>query len=140
MIKGQLSFDFIIAMSFLILFLQSFVAFADGLISDQDVVSIRAQQSAIISQIEQTILNGNIISGADNANITYLVPKVSAPSGRQMNSCFILLSTAEDVFILITSTVDFEGIGLITTSKNVSTSILAGKITVNGCEEVVLSK
>ncbi len=122
--KGQLSFDFVIAMSFLILFLQSFVAFADGLIFDQDMISIKAQQGAIISQIEQTILNGNVISGADAASINYSVPEVSAPSGRLRNSCFVSLSPNAIGGTTITSTVDFEGIVTVPITKDVSHSNL----------------
>ena len=78
--KGQISFDFIIAMGFLILFLQSFVAFSDGFIKDYDKINTSVQAEAIIKGIGQTILIGNTVAGAKNASITYDVPVITAPS------------------------------------------------------------
>ena len=121
--KGQLSFDFVIAMSFLILFLQSFVAFSDGLISDQEVISVKAQQAGILNQVEQTIMNGNVISGAGAASITYLVPAVKSPSGRQVNSCFVSLGNVAGA-TRITISIDLEGAGTLTITKDVALSNL----------------
>ena len=138
--KGQLSFDFVIAMSFLILFLQSFVAFSDGLISDQDVISVRAQQAGILNQVEQTIMNGNVISGAGAASISYLVPVVKSPSGRQVNSCFVSLGNVAGA-TRITSAVDLEGAGTLTITKDVALSNLnlpAGNTNCGGT--LILSK
>ena len=141
--KGQLSFDFVIAMSFLILFLQSFVAFADGFIDDQDFVSIKAQQGAIISQIERTILNGNVISGADAASISYLVPEISAPSGRGITRCeFELVNTPPltPTSTTITSTIDSDGIEPIIKTKIVSLSMLNLPSSINCGGTLTLSK
>jgi|SRR3989344_8170533 len=91
--KGQISFDFIIAMGFLILFLQSFVAFSDGFIKDYDKINTSVQAEAIIKGIGQTILIGNTVAGAKNASITYDVPVITAPSGKNIKNCRITINS-----------------------------------------------
>jgi hypothetical protein len=90
--KGQISFDFIITVGFFILFLQSFLAFSDGLMADNDTLNTRMQAEIIVKEIGQTILIGNTAAGASNVSISYDIPNVKAPSGKTINDCTITLS------------------------------------------------
>ena len=84
--------DFVLAVSFLVIFLQSFVAFSDGMIAGQDYVSVSAQQRSIANQIEQTIMSGNSVSGHLFARIDFGVPDINSPSGRSIENCTVTLS------------------------------------------------
>mgnify|MGYP001615351548 FL=1 len=57
--KGQISFDFIIAIGFFVLFLQSFLTFNEGLMNGGDALNTRMQAESIVGGIGQIILIGN---------------------------------------------------------------------------------
>ncbi|AJF60685.1 MAG: hypothetical protein J4224_01800 [Candidatus Diapherotrites archaeon] len=74
--RGQISFDLVLAVTIMLIFMLSLANFRDEFTKDQEELSIRAQQKQIGSAIVKLLANEKKISGFGHV-ISYNIPKIS---------------------------------------------------------------
>ena len=124
--KGQISFDFIIAIGFFVLFLQSFLTFNEGLMNGGDALNTRMQAESIVGGIGQIILIGNTAAGASNVSISYDAPIIKTPSGKAINTCTITLNPSTGAPGMAGYTITIDGIDTISKSAITLPKMAAG--------------
>ncbi len=81
--KGQISFDFVIALSIALILLSTLMVFSDNFLMNQEKASIRAQEKQIAHEINQLLLYSSTLKNGTSYKIVHTVPKIflSGPPG-----------------------------------------------------------
>jgi len=90
-----MSLDFILAVVAALIVLGSIAIVSDATIEMQKRSTIKQQLQSIGTGLAATITASGVLNDADNAIITYTVPKISVPGEKNQQGCDIIISGNE---------------------------------------------
>lgn len=90
--KGQVSFDFILAIIVALIFVAGIQVLSVEIQEMQRASAIRNQEKAIALQLYGIISTANALSDADTLTVEYKTPKLLVPGESPLKSCEITLN------------------------------------------------
>ena len=104
--KGQISFDFVMALIIALILIQTLMSFSGNFLANQEKTGIRMQEKQIGNEIHRVLLYAGTLKGSTNLKITHQVPKIflSGPTGNAAEApipCDITI-TETDINVVVT--------------------------------------
>ena len=91
--RGQISFDFMIAIMAALIFVAALQGIAAAMQQSQSGISIRNQETAIAYSISELITNSAAFSDADNFSVEYKIPYLRVFGKSEPQNCSISVSS-----------------------------------------------
>ena len=91
--KGQISFDFILAVIVALIFVGGMLLVNDQIVETQKAAAVRNQERAIAIQLHSIISSSTALSDADYFEVKYKIPKLLVPEEQELQECNIDLDS-----------------------------------------------